>query len=226
MSTADLSVLVVEDVLVVREGTRSLLALIDEVGEVTCAGSLDEAAAALAQAQFDLVVSDLRMPPAQHDEGVQLARSLAQTHPGLPVIILSQHAEPALAARLFEHTGKGRGYMLKERVASVDELRQVVLSLVAGGVEIDPSIVAGLVRDGSLGPAGITASLTAREAQVLEFIARGQSNAAIARDLGISRRTVENHATALFAKLGLADDDDASPRVMAALLWQQADVSR
>ena len=222
MPTPSVRVVVVDDSLISRTGLVALLEQIEGVGVVAQAEDLGSAVDAISAANADLVVTDLRMPPGQHDEGVQLARSLADRHTALPVIVLSQHCEPDIAGRLFARGAKGRGYLLKDQIADVRTLQRAIAEVMAGGTVIDRSVVAGMVVDRrGTGDPRISA-LTPREAQVLELLAAGQSNTAIARTLGVARRAVESNVNRIFSKLELGDDDDLAPRVAATLAWLEA----
>jgi DNA-binding NarL/FixJ family response regulator len=222
MSVPGVRAVVVDDSLISRAGLVALLEQIGGVEVVAQAEDLRDAVEVIGATDVDLVVTDLRMPPGHHDEGVQLARALAGRQPVLPVIVLSQHCEPDLAAQLFARGAKGRGYLLKERVADIRTLERAIGEVMAGGTVIDRSVVAGMVVDrrGTGDPR--IGALTPREAQVLELLASGQSNTAIARTLGVARRAVESNVNRIFSKLELRDDDDLAPRVAATLAWLEA----
>lgn len=222
MATSAPRVVVVDDSLISRTGLVTLFEQIEGVEVVAQAGDLHSATEAVCAARADLVVTDLRMPPGHHDEGVQLARSLARHHPGLPVLLLSQHCEPGVAAQLFARGARGRGYLLKDQIADLHTLERAIREVVAGGTVIDRSVVAGMVVDRRGTDDPRINALTPREAQVLELLASGQSNTAIARTLGVARRAVESNVNRIFAKLELGDDDDVAPRVAATLAWLES----
>lgn len=222
-SDAPVRVLVVEDSLVAREGLMAIARSLPSVGGVVAAASPDAALREVAGGHADLVLTDIRMPPAHHDEGIVLAEALASAQPEVPVIVVSQFCEPPLAARLFAHRAAGRGYLLKDRIADPATLGTAIADVRAGGTVIDPSLVAGMVVDGrGHREAPAAAGLTPREAEVLGMVADGMSNSAIARGMGISRKGVEKNISQIFAKLGLGADGDVSPRVTATLMWLRA----
>lgn len=217
-SDPQVRVLVVEDALVAREGMRAVIDSLPGLSVVAVAQDAPSARAALAHASPDLVITDIRMPPTHRDEGITLADDIALSHPRTAVLAVSQYCDPPLATRLFADP-KGRGYLLKDRIADADVLRDAIRTVMAGGTAIDPSIVAGMVVDGR-GRGGVPMDgLTPREAEALSLMARGRSNAAIARELGITRKGVEKHISRVFEKLGLGADGDTNPRVAATLLW-------
>lgn len=216
------SVVVVEDSLVAREGLVAIARSLPSVGDVATATTPDAALREVADGHADLVITDIRMPPAYHDEGIALAETLAETHPEMPVIVLSQFCEPTLAARLLDHHTAGRGYLLKDRLADPAVLADAIATVREGGTAIDPSLVAGMVVDGR-GRSDIPiAGLTPRESEVISLVAAGMSNGAIAREIGISRKGVEKNISQIFAKLGLGADGDVSPRVTATLMWLES----
>lgn len=212
-------VLIADDSYLARAGMIAVLEAAGGMDVVGQAIDLDDTLQQVTATDPDVVITDIRMPPTGVDEGIQLARLLGARGQRPGVIALSQHLERDLAQRLFEGSPSGRGYLLKERLADPEEMRSAVARVAAGGTVIDPAVVAMLAAD-ARGPAGAPdAGLTAREHQVLRLMSGGLSNGAIARRLGISRSSVENHVRGVFAKLGVGDDDDASPRVSAVLAW-------
>lgn len=215
-------VVVVEDSLVAREGMVAVVRSLPAMLVVAVAGDAASAREAIAHSAPDVVITDLRMPPGHHAEGVDLALELADTHPGLPVIVASQHCEPDLARQLFARRAEGRGYLLKDRIASPATMLDAIMTVTGGGTVIDPSVVAGMVVDGRGRPQSPVSALSPREAQVLELLAAGRSNGAIATQIGISRRGVEKNISQIFTKLGLGQDDDTSPRVAATLMWLES----
>lgn len=211
-------VLLAEDSFLVREGVRLLLDTQDDLELVGAVGSLPELIAAVERHPPDAVLTDVRMPPGDGDEGIRAAEQLARTHPGLGVVVLSQHVEPEWAVRLFA-PASGRAYLLKERVGDLAQLRGAIDTVVAGGTVLDPLVVDALVgaRRRAASP---LERLTPREREVLALVARGASNAGIAATLVLTERAVEKHITAVLAKLDL-DPDDASVhrRVRAVLVY-------
>jgi DNA-binding NarL/FixJ family response regulator len=206
-----------EDNLLVREGLQQLLNTVADVDVVRACGDLDCLLEAIEQVQPDVVLTDIRMPPTKTDEGVQLAARLRETHPGMGVVVLSQYAESAYVLKLLETGSDGRGYLLKERVHDRGQLSTAIHTVAAGGSVIDPKIVEVLVA--AKAERSPLVELTPREREVLAEIAEGKSNTAIAESLVLSKRAVEKHINSIFMKLGLADADDVSKRVMATLVF-------
>ena len=165
-----------------------------------------------------MVVTDVRMPPTFGDEGITMAVELRRTHPEMGVVVLSQYAEPAYASELLTGGSARRAYLLKERISERDQLAAAIRTVAAGGSVIDPMVVDMLVSASSGRASSPLASLTARELEVLDEVAQGKSNAAVAAALFLSERAVEKHINALFAKLGLAVTPDVNRRVAAVLL--------
>ena len=208
-----------EDSLIVREGVRQLLAVdpaVEIVATVSDAGSLREACETL---QPDVVLTDIRMPPTNTDEGIRFASELREQHPDIGVVILSQYADPTYALALLEDGSDGRAYLLKERVHNRAELMAAIRAVAEGGSMIDPKIVEALVAARSRAERSPLNDLTARELEVLSEIAQGKSNTAIAGSLFLTKRAVEKHINSIFLKLGLADAEDVSKRVKAALMF-------
>ena len=212
-------VLLGEDNLLVREGVRRLLASdreVEVVGAVADERSLREGCAEL---RPDVVLTDIRMPPTNTDEGIRLASDLRTSDPAIGVVILSQYSEPTYALALLERGSDGRAYLLKERVHNRSELLAAIRAVVDGGSMIDPKIVEALVDARTRSERSPLNELTTREREVLAEIARGKSNTAIADDLFLTKRAVEKHINAIFLKLGLAGAEDVSKRVKATLMF-------
>jgi len=167
----------------------------------------------------DVVLTDVRMPPNQSDEGIRAAAALRETHPRLGVIVLSQYAEPEYALALLADGSTGRAYLLKERVSEPAQLAEAVRAVAAQGSVIDPKIVDVLVTARTKQRSSPLEALTARELEVLGEIAQGKNNAAIAGSLFLTERAVEKHINALFSKLNLTDEPDVNRRVKAVLLY-------
>ena len=207
-------VVVADDSVLLREG---LVRVLTEAGHqvVGAYGDAEDLLAGIDALGADLAVLDVRMPPRFRDEGVRAAIELRERFPALGILLLSQYVEVAYAQELLG-AGSGRvGYLLKDRVASLGELEDAVNRIAEGGTVLDPEVVRQLIgarRDP-------LASLTAREREVLELMAEGRSNGAIARMLFIGLGAVEKHIGSIFAKLGLAESDDAHRRVRAVLAW-------
>jgi DNA-binding NarL/FixJ family response regulator len=207
-------VVVAEDTMLTREGIVRLLrdAGIDVVAQVADGEALLREVALTSP---DVVVVDIRMPPTHTDEGLVAAERIRVEHPAVGVLLLSQFVEPHYALRLLEEHPEGIGYLLKDRVLDIAVLVDALRRVQEAETVIDPTIVSRLlgrrrVRDP-------LASLTGREREVLELLAQGLSNRAIAQRLVVTERTVETHITQVFGKLGLAEDPTTHRRVLAVL---------
>jgi DNA-binding NarL/FixJ family response regulator len=207
-----------EDSLIVREGIRQLLEADPDVAVVAVAGDLDTLREVCARERPDVLVTDIRMPPGDTDEGIRLAEELHTGHPELGVVVLSQYDDPGYALALLDKGSDRRAYLLKQRVHNRAELTAAIHAVAEGGSMIDPKIVEALVRARSAAARSPLHELTAREREVLAEIAQGKSNTAIAESLCLTKRAVEKHINAIFLKLGLADAEDVSKRVKATLM--------
>jgi DNA-binding NarL/FixJ family response regulator len=215
-----LRLVLAEDSFLIREGLAALLANDPELDLVTSVGSLPELLAAIETIRPDVVLTDIRMPPTETDEGIRAAEQLATTHPDIGVVVLSQHIEPDYALRLFDGGSQGRAYLLKERVGDLAQLRHAICAAASGGSVLDPQVVDVLVAARRQRATSVLDRLTARELDVLELVARGASNRAIADALVLSDRAVEKHITSILTKLDLpADDTEVHRRVRAVLLY-------
>lgn len=203
-----------EDSAIVREGMAKLL--VDAGHDIVAkAGDAEAVVAAVERWDPDLLITDIRMPPTMTDDGARAARTLRAQRPTLPIVLLSQHVETTHSLELV--TTGSFGYLLKDRVLDVEDFLDALTRVAAGGSALDPEVVASLVA-----PTRATdplASLTERELEVLSLLAQGRSNAAIARQLWTTRRTIETHVRHVFAKLGLLDSDSDSRRVLAVLVY-------
>ena len=207
-----------EDNLLVREGLSQLLGHDPDVEVVSAVGDLPSLERVVATEQPDVVVTDIRMPPDGSDEGIRFAATLRDTSPQVGVVVLSQHADPAYALALLERGSDRRAYLLKDRVSNRAELLAAIRAVAGGGSMIDPKIVEGLVAARARADHSPLNQLTPREHEVLAEIAQGKSNAAIGEALFLTKRAVEKHINSIFLKLGLAESEDVSKRVKAALL--------
>jgi DNA-binding NarL/FixJ family response regulator/class 3 adenylate cyclase len=211
-----LSAVIAEDSTLLREGLARLLeeAEIDVVGQ---AGNPDELMLKVRSYHPDVAIVDIRMPPTQTDEGIRAAREIRERHPGTGVLVLSQHVAHTYAVELLSDNAEGLGYMLKDRVADVDEFTAAVRRVAEGGSALDPVVVAELVgrRRGN----DPVEQLSPREREVMELIAEGRSNQAIGQRLFISPRAVEKHVTSIFAKLRLPAAAEDHRRVLAVLTF-------
>ena len=209
-------VVLAEDSVLLREG---LVRLLEEAGTevVAAVGDGPSLVRAVAQLRPDVAVVDVRMPPTHTDEGLRAAVEARAAAPGTAVLVLSQYVEVAYADELLADGRGGVGYLLKDRVADLDQLMGALSDVVAGGTVLDPQVVAQLfARRRADDP---VRRLTPREREVLGMIAEGHSNAAIARLLVVTPGAVEKHTQRIFAKLGLAPDEDRNSRVMATLAY-------
>jgi DNA-binding NarL/FixJ family response regulator len=214
-------VVLAEDNLLVREGVRRLLETRKDasIEVVASCGDLDAVLAAVEAQEPDVVVTDIRMPPTQTDEGLQVAARLRRSHPQVGVVLLSQFDAPVYARALLEEGSAGRAYLLKERVSDPEQLVGAIREVARGGSVIDPKVVETLVaalgelvppRDTSPAPdirsgaprGDLIDSLTERELEVLRLVAEGDSNQDIARKLVVTLATVKTHVNHIFSKLG------------------------
>lgn len=208
-------VVIGEDSALFREG---LALLLRHGGHdvVALAADADALVDAVERERPDVVVTDIRMPPGNADDGARAARDIRARLPDLGIVLLSQHVESTHSTALAA-TG-GFGYLLKDRVLDVDDFLDAVIRVARGGTALDPEVVARLLAE--RGHADPLALLTRREREVLSHMAQGRTNAAIARRLFLSERTVETHVTSIIAKLGLSDAGaDDHRRVLAVLAF-------
>lgn len=213
---AGLRLVIADDSVLLREG---LVRLFDEAGfdTVGAYGDADALLAEVGSLAPDVAVLDVRMPPTFRDEGVRAALTLRAEHPEIGVLLLSQYVEGTYAQELLASGQGGTGYLLKDRIASLDELRDAVTRVADGGTVLDPQVVRELLvrRTDPL------ASLTPRESEVLQLMAEGRTNAGIAQRLVIGVGAVEKNVTSIFQKLGLEDSGDDHRRVLAVLAFLQ-----
>src|SRR3954454_11317405 len=208
-----------DDNLIVREGIGRILGGQADVDVVAMCGDLPELMEVIEREAPDVVVTDIRMPPTNTDEGIQLAAELRERCPDVGVVVLSNYAEPAYALALMETGSAGRAYLLKERVHHRAQLLSAIESVAAGGSVMDPKIVEPLVAARSRSERSPLSDLTPREREVLAQIAQGKSNGAIAEELVLTKRAVEKHINSIFLKLNLAAVEEVSKRVKATLVF-------
>jgi DNA-binding NarL/FixJ family response regulator len=208
-----------EDNYLVREGTAALLGSTDEVTLVATAGDLDELLAMVEDSRPEAVLTDIRMPPTNTTEGIDAAKRIRADHPDIGVVVLSQYAEEEYVYELLKNGAAGLGYLLKERVADVKELVRALTEVSRGGSVLDPKVVEALVAAKDRMAHSPLASLTDREREVLEQMAQGKNNAAIAKSLFLTERAIEKHINSLFHKLDLTEEPDVHRRVMAVLAF-------
>ena len=212
-------VVVAEDSLLVREGLRQLLAASPSVDVVASYGDVQAVLDAVERDRPDVVVTDIRMPPSNTDEGIRLADHLRESRPSTGVVVVSQYAQPPYVLALLEHGSDRRGYLLKERIHNRGQLVSAIDTVARGGSVIDPKVVEVLVEARARADHSPLAQLTPRERDVLAEMAEGKSNAAIAESLVLTKRAVEKHINSIFTKLGLAGSEDVSKRVKATLMF-------
>jgi DNA-binding NarL/FixJ family response regulator len=211
-----------DDSYLIREGLCQILADSPQVSVEAECGDADELFAEVEERRPDVVLTDIRMPPTQTDEGIRLAARLRVTHPAIGVVVLSQYADPGYVLQLLDGGSDGRAYLLKERVHDRRELVAAIEAVAQGHSVIDPKIVEILVAAKARGARSPLAELTPRELEVLAAIAEGKSNTAISDALVLTKRAVEKHINAIFLKLNLSHSqsaDEVSPRVKAALVF-------
>jgi DNA-binding NarL/FixJ family response regulator len=215
-------VVLADDSYIIREGVEQMLAAADGVEIAAVCGDLTTLTAAIERELPDVVITDIRMPPDNTDEGIRAAAQLRESHPAMGVVVLSQYSEPSYVLRLFDAGSDGRAYLLKERVHNRDELVAAIEAVAAGDAVIDPKVVEVLVEARARAAQSPLGELTPRELEVLRSIAQGKSNSAIADELVLTKRAVEKHINAIFLKLGFTygpDADNVSKRVKAALIF-------
>ncbi|MGZ8632189.1 MAG: response regulator transcription factor [Actinomycetota bacterium] len=214
-----LRVVFAEDNYLVREGTVALLSGVDDVEVVGTAEAYDELIAAVETQNPDAVLTDIRMPPTGTDEGIRAAKAIRAEHPEVGVVVLSQFADEEYAYDLLKDGAEGLGYLLKERVADVEEVVRALNEVARGGSVLDPKVVESLVAAKDRMAHSPLATLTDREREVLSHMAQGENNAAIAKSLFLTERAVEKHINSLFHKLDLTEEPDVHRRVMAVLAF-------
>jgi len=208
-----------EDHLLVREGLQRLLESQPDMELVAVCGDLDTLLATVDSEVPDVVVTDIRMPPGDEDEGIQAAERLRETHPEVGVVVLSQYATPTYVLALLEGGSARRAYLLKERVKDVGQLAEAIRAVAEGGSVIDPTVVDALVASNSRAEESPLNELTARERDVLREMAEGKTNAAIAETLFLTERSVEKVIHSIFLKLGLTWETAVHKRVKAVILY-------
>jgi DNA-binding NarL/FixJ family response regulator len=211
---------IAEDSVLLREGLSRLLteAGIEIVGQ---AGDADDLLRKTRAHKPDVVITDIKMPPGQSDEGLRAAHVIRDELPGIGVLVLSQYVEEGYAMELLGDSAEGIGYLLKDRIADVDRFVEAVRRVAEGGSALDPEVVSHMLgrrrRDDPL------AELTPREREVLALMAEGLSNSAIAQQLVVTERAVEKHVTNIFGKLGFGSAPDHHRRVLAVLTYVRSE---
>jgi DNA-binding NarL/FixJ family response regulator len=212
-------VVIADDSVLLREGVARLL---EEGGfeVVAQAGDADDLMRKVAAHKPDVAVVDVRMPPTNTDDGLRAAHRIREEFPGTGVLVLSQYVEEGYAMELLSDSAEGVGYLLKDRVADIDRFTDSVRRVAQGGSALDPEVVAQLL--GRRRQEDPLEALTPREREVLEHMAEGRSNNAIAEQLVITERAVEKHVTSIFGKLRLTPAPEDHRRVLAVLTYLRA----
>jgi DNA-binding NarL/FixJ family response regulator len=207
-------VVIADDNVLVRAGIAALLsdAGIDVAAQ---ASSADELLQAVDAQRPDVAIVDIRMPPTYTEEGLLAAHAIRERYPPMGIVILSEHVEFGIATRVLAESPERLGYLLKQRVTDVDDFVATVRRVAAGGSALDPEVVSRLLADGR-GPGRLRA-ITPREREVLQLLAEGLSNRAIADRLAITLRSAEKYVSSIFTKLGLPDTGGEHRRVLAVL---------
>jgi DNA-binding NarL/FixJ family response regulator len=208
-----------DDDFLMREGIRGLLESRPDLEVAAVCGDLDSLLAAVKAEQPDVVITDIRMPPGNMDEGIQAAGQLRETDPDVGVVVLSQYANPSYALALLEGGSARRSYLLKERVQDLDQLVSAIHAVAAGGSVIDPKVVEALVAQNARNEESPLSQLTPREHDVLREMAAGKSNAAIGEALFLTESSVEKVIHSIFLKLGLTWEESIHKRVKAVILY-------
>jgi len=212
-------VVLAEDHYLIREGVRQVLELRPEIEVAAVCDDLDSLLAAVEKERPDVVLTDIRMPPTETDEGIRAANLLRETHPQIGVVVLSQYADPRYALPLLEHGTERRAYLLKERVADVEQLVGAIRAVAEGGSVVDAKVVEALMTENARAERSALNDLTPRENDVLREMAAGRNNAAIAATLFLTERSVEKVIHSIFLKLGLGWETTVHKRVKAVVMY-------
>lgn len=217
-----LRVVFADDNYLVREGVAALLAELDDIDLVETVADPASLIKAVDEHRPDAVLTDIRMPPTHTTEGIDAAKQIRARHPAIGVVVLSQYVEADYAFELLVDGVAGLGYLLKERVSELDELVRALHEVARGGSALDPKVVEGLMTRKASEARSPLLGLTEREREILESMATGRNNAAIAKSLFMSERAVEKHIGSVFQKLGLVDEGETNRRVKAVLTFVEA----
>jgi len=216
---APIRVVLADDSVLLREGIASLLERkgFEIVGQ---AGTAEELLLKVRSYKPGVAIVDIKMPPTHTDEGLRAAKEIREKHPDTAVLVLSQYVEESYALELLQGSAEGVGYLLKDRVYDLTDFVAAVKRVAEGGSALDPTVVSQLVgRRRSGGP---LEALSAREREVLELMAEGLSNSAIAARMFLTERGVEKHVTSIFQKLSLPVAADTHRRVLAVVAFLQS----
>jgi DNA-binding NarL/FixJ family response regulator len=208
-------VVIADDSQLVREGIASFVRS-EGIEVVAQAGNPEELIAAVDEHEPDVAIVDIRMPPTQTDEGIQAAHEIRRRHPSIGIVLLSQHVEVGVATQLLAEAPQHLGYLLKDRVTDPADFAGSLRRVADGGTALDPQVISGLLADPK--EAGLD-SLSPRERSVLELVAEGRSNRAIAERLVITQGAVQKHVSTIFNKLGLPAGENDDRRILAALAY-------
>lgn len=215
----ELRVVVAEDHYLVREGIRQTLESVGGIVVVATAGSAPELEAAVDAHVPDVLMTDIRMPPDDHSDGIDAALRVRKRHPEIGIVVLSQFAEATYALDLLRDGHAGIAYLLKERIGDPEHLAAAVHAVARGDSVIDPTVVASLVAHNNRLGSSKLRFLTEREMEVLAKMAEGKTNASVAEELHLSESSIEKYSTTIFAKLGLRDEPGLHRRVVAVLTF-------
>ena len=216
-------VVLADDSFIVREGVRELLQSVDELDLVATCDDLDSLQAAIDREHPDVVVTDIRMPPTNTDEGIRMADGLRSSAPSVGVVVLSQYADAEYALALLDKGAAGRAYLLKERVSDLDQLVNAIREVARGGSVVDARVIENLIAERSRNRRSALAELTLREREVLAAVAEGKNNSAIAQSLHLTDGAVEKHISSIFSKLELSEEPAIHRRVKATLIYLAAE---
>jgi DNA-binding NarL/FixJ family response regulator len=215
-----LNVVIAEDNYLVREGTRRLLEDSGQVEVVAAVANAEDLVDAVRRLSPRAVITDIRMPPSHHMEGIAAAHAIRAEHPGVGVVVLSQHTDETYALELFRDGTAGLAYLLKDRLGDVEELVDALHAVASGGSVVDAVVVEALVGRHSRSSRSAVSSLTSRELDVLREMAKGKTNAGIESALHLSSSTIEKHVNSIFGKLRLSEEP-VHRRVAAVLAYLQ-----
>ena len=214
-----LRVVIAEDNYLLREGLRALLVDSGQIEICVAVGDAVELIDAVTRFRPDAVLTDIRMPPGHHTEGIEAAHEIRRRLPGTGVVVLSQHTDAAYVRALLEHGTEGLAYLLKERVGDLEELLRALREVCAGRTVLDSRVVDALVAQRLNRGTARVDTLTVRELEVLRQMARGLSNTGIAGALALSESAVEKHIGSIFTKLGHHEQPGTNRRVSAVLVY-------
>ena len=214
-------VVLADDSYIVREGIRELVRSLEDIDVLAACADVETLNEAIELHRPDVVLTDIRMPPTNTDEGIRMAETLRSTHPEVGVVVLSQYADAEYALALLDRGAGGRAYLLKERVTDLEQLANAIREVARGGSVIDSKVVENLIASRARQAHSPVSDLTPREGEVLAQVAQGRNNAAIAKQLHLTERAVEKHINSIFRKLGLSEQMEVNQRVAAVLFFLQ-----